>query len=522
MSERDSVSPAEVSRREFLKVTGVAAAAGLAGAACSPPPNGAAPVAAIDSAGPESKPRGTPISVDVCIVGAGFAGLAAAHAVKAAGKTVLVLEARDRVGGRTLTIQLPGGGWVDEGGQWAGAGHDRLYHWIKATGKTTYPSPNFGDAIVFGPALEKHQRVGGDWSHLPGYTRVEAIKSKLQKMADSLDPAAPWSHPQARAWDGITMAQWLAQNVREEPIRGFLVGDMSYACASPEQISLLSFLSLVKQCVSFDKLNGFDGGAQQDRVVGGMQPVAAGMAELLGPGTIRLKNPVRRVRWTDTEATVSTDAVDVNARHVIFAGPPSLMGAIEFAPSLPVARAQITQHWPQGLVIKVGMVYPTPFWREQGLSGGSLDYSAMASETADSSAPEGYGTAGVLTGFIYTDQARAAALLPAQERRRKILAEMAARFGEKALTPDRIVEMNWSTQVWTRGCYGGYLAPGATALFKSAVRDPVGPFHWAGTETSPEWPTFIEGAIRSGERAAAAIAPSAAATPAAAIAPAAA
>ena len=511
MSDSDSLSPADVSRREFLKVTGVAAAAGLVGAACNTPPNAGGPVATTDSIAPESRPRGTPISVDVCIVGAGFAGLAAAHAAKASGKTVLVLEARNRVGGRTLTIPLPGGGWVDEGGQWAGAGHDRFYHWIKATGKTTYPSPNFGDTIVFGPALKKFQRVRDDWSVLPGYARVEAIKARLQKMADSLDPAAPWSHPQARAWDGITMAQWLAQNVKEQSLRGFLVGDMSYACASPEQISVLSFLSLVKQCVSFAKLNGFEDAAQQDRIVGGVQPVAIGMAELLGPSNIRLRNPVRRVRWTDTEATVSTDAVDVQARHVIFAGPPSLMGAIEFAPSLPVARAQITQHWPQGIVIKVGMVYSSPFWRDQGLSGGSLDYSALVSETADSSAPEGHGTAGVLTGFIYTDQARAASLLPAQERRQKILAEMAVRFGDKALTPDRVIEMNWSTQVWTRGCYGGYLAPGATALFKSAVRDPVGPFHWAGTETSPEWPTFIEGAIRSGERAAAAISPPAAA-----------
>ncbi|MBX3147940.1 MAG: FAD-dependent oxidoreductase [Gemmatimonadales bacterium] len=512
MTDTDPSLPADVSRREFLKVGGVAAAAGLVGTACTAPPNAGGTVAATDSTAPESGPRRQSVSVDVCVVGAGFAGLAAAHAVKAAGKTVLVLEARDRVGGRTLTIQLPGGGWVDEGGQWAGAGHDRFYHWIKATGKTTYPSPNFGESIVYGPALKQHQRVGDDWSVLPGYARVEAIKTRLQGMADSLDPAAPWSHPEARAWDGITLAQWLAQNVREPNIRDFLVADMSYACASPEQISVLSFLSLVKQCVSFDKLNGFEDAAQQDRVVGGVQPVATGMADLLGASNIRLRNPVRRVRWSETEATVSTDAVDVKARHVIFAGPPSLMGAIEFAPSLPLARAQITQHWPQGLVIKVGMVYSTPFWREQGLSGGSLDYSAMVSETADSSAPEGYGTAGVLTGFLYTDQARAASLLPAQERRQRILAEMATRFGDKALTPDRVIEMNWSTQVWTRGCYGGYLAPGATALFKSAVRDPIGPLHWAGTETSPEWPTFIEGAIRSGERAAAAIVTPAAAT----------
>ena len=492
------MTPTEISRRRFLQVTGAVAAAGLTGTTGC-----VAPDASTQDTASGSVATSPTHTVDVCVVGAGFGGLAAAHAIRNAGKSVMVLEARDRVGGRTLTLALRDGGWVDEGGQWVGAGHDRFYHWIKETGKTTYPSPNFGEALVFGPARREFKRVGNDWSILPGMDRVDATKRKLTAMANSLDPASPWSHPNARTWDGITLAQWLAQNVKETNIREFLVGDMSYACASPEQISMLSFLSLVRQCVGFDALNGFNNAAQQDRIVGGSQPVAIRMAEMLGPDTVRLKNAVRRVRWTDGGATINTDTLEVQARHVIFAGPPTLMGAIEFAPSLPVARAQVTQHWPQGLVIKVGMVYDKPFWRDAGLSGLSLDHSAMVSETADSSAPTEHSTGGVLTGFIYTDRAREASLLPATERRQRILSEMAARFGDKALTPERIIEMNWSTQVWTKGCYGGYLAPGATWAFKSAVRDPVGPLHWAGTETSPVWPTFIEGAIRSGERAAA-------------------
>lgn len=487
------MTPDEISRRRFLKVTGAVAAAGFVDTSTLNSP----------SESPDRVGRTQPTSFDVCVIGAGFGGLAAAHAIKRAGKSVVVLEARDRVGGRTLTLPLPDGGWVDEGGQWVGAGHDRFYYWIKETGKTTYPSPNFGEALVFGPARKAYQRVGDDWSVLPGMNRVDAIKKKLQAMANSLDPAAPWLHPSARAWDGITFAQWLAQNVKETNIREYLVGDMSYACASPEQISLLSFLSMVRACVGFDALNGFDNAAQQDRIVGGSQPVATRMAELLGDDTVRLKNAVRRVRWTEREATINTDTLEIQARHVIFACPPTLMGAIEFSPSLPVARAKITQHWPQGLVIKVGMVYDRPFWRDAGLSGMSLDYSAMVSETADSSAPPEHSKAGVLTGFIYTDQALAASQMSAVDRRQRILNEMAARFGDNARTPERIIEMNWSTQVWTRGCYGGYLAPGATYAFRSAVRDAIGPLHWAGTETSPVWPTFIEGAIRSGERAAA-------------------
>ncbi|HYW30246.1 MAG TPA: FAD-dependent oxidoreductase, partial [Gemmatimonas sp.] len=306
----------DLSRRKFLQITGTAAAA----AALTGPK-----VASAESSSPDAPlPEGN-AAVDVCVVGAGFGGLAAAHAIRAAGGSVVVLEARDRVGGRTLTIPLADGGWIDEGGQWVGAGHDRFYHWIKATGKQTYPSPHAGESLVFGPAERKYTRVGDDWMAVPGMNRVEAVKERLQAMADQLDSRQPWSHPEARKWDAITMAGWLAANVPEDNIREFLVGDMSYACASPEQISLLSFLSLIRACVSFDKLNGFDDAAQQDRVVGGTQPVAKRMAEMLGGNRVRLKQAVRRVHWNTHGATVHTDTLAIEARHVIFAGPPTLM-----------------------------------------------------------------------------------------------------------------------------------------------------------------------------------------------------
>lgn len=476
-----------LSRRAFLELGGGAAAASLAGTVAHALPLEATTTAA---------------TVDVCVVGAGFAGLAAAHAVREAGGSVIVLEARDRVGGRTLSIRLPDGGWVDEGGQWVGAGHDRFYHWIRETGHRTYPSPNVGEALVRGPGGTTWTRAGDDWSVVPGLDRAEAVKQRLQAMADTIDPEAPWTHPEAAAWDGTTLAQWLAREVPDEGLRRYVIGDMSYACASPEQISMLSFLSMVKQCVSFDKLNGFDDAAQQDRVLGGTQPVAHAMARMLGQGRARLRTPVRRVRWSPGGCTVTADGLTVQARHVILAAPPTLLGAIECSPSLPCARAQVTQHWPQGLVIKVGMVYDRPFWREDGLSGLSLDYTALVSETADSSAPPEHSRMGVLTGFLYTDDALAATRMPGPERRQRILEEMAARFGPKALSPVKVIEMNWSTQVWTRSCYGGYLAPGALVHYRQAVREPVGPLHFAGTETSSAWPGFIEGAIRSGERAA--------------------
>ena len=153
------------------------------------------------------------------------------------------------------------------------------------------------------------------------------------------------------------------------------------------------------------------------------------------------------------------------------------------------------------------MIYPEPYWRADGLNGASLDYRGVVGETADSGVPEQYSKKGIMTGFIYSGQARKAAALPAAERRKLVLDEMSQRFGPKALAPIDYHEMNWSTQQWTRGCFTGFLTPGATYLFRSAVRDSVGPLHWAGTENSTVWPSFIDGAIRSAERAVAEIQP---------------
>ena len=209
---------------------------------------------------------------------------------------------------------------------------------------------------------------------------------------------------------------------------------------------------------------------------------------------------MRRIQWNDKGAVVQSDSIAVTARRVIVCVPPCLAGAIEYAPALTTNRMQVTQRWPQGLVIKVSMVYSAPFWRDDGLNGTSYDHISVMGETADSSNPPEYSKAGILTGFVYTDNARKVAPLPAEERKRLLLGEVAKRFGPKALEPVNYHESNWTEAQWTRGCFTGFLTPGATTLFGSAVRDPVGPIHWAGTETSTDWPSFIDGAIRSGER----------------------
>jgi monoamine oxidase len=335
----------------------------------------------------------------------------------------------------------------------------------------------------------------------PGSELVEAGFKKIDDLAASLDRDRPWDHPDAERLDATTFAQWLRQNIDNENARAMVGAEVSsIACASPEEISILEIGFLVRACNGLDKLFGTEGGAQQDRLIGGTQPIAQKVAQRLG-NAILLGKPVRRIQWTEQQAVVHSDDISVEARHVIVCTPPHLAGAIEYDPSPPTDRVQVTQRWPQGLVIKVQMIYPEPYWRAAGLNGASLDYRGVVGETADSGVPEQYSRKGIMTGFIYSGQARKVASLPAAERRKLVLDEMSQRFGPKALDPIDYHEMNWSTQQWTRGCFTGFLTPGATCLFRSAVRDPVGPLHWAGTENSTVWPSFIDGAIRSAERA---------------------
>lgn len=445
------------------------------------------------------------IRADVCVVGAGFAGLVAAYRLKQAGANVVVLEARRRVGGRSWSVRMKDGTFVDFGGQWVGSTQERFYALIKEMGGETYPSPGGGLTTLQRGIIntDEYHRIKDDTdANFPGGDLYAKAKKAVNDFALTVDVNEPWKHPEATRLDGLTFGEWLRQNVENESVRKLVATEVgSVPSASAEEISMLHLGWLIHAC---DDINALFGPAQADRVIGGTQTVARKIAERLG-FALRLGQPVRKIEWNDKGATVQSDELSVAARHVIVAIPPNLAGAIEYAPSLPVNRVQITQRWPQGLVIKVGIVYPRAFWRDDGLAGTSYDHVSIMGETADSSNPENVSKAGVLTGFVYSDNARKASTMAPEERKRLFLGELAKRFGPKALEPEHYHESNWSTDQWTRGCFTGFLTPGATALLGPAMRAPVGPIRWAGTETSTHWPSFIDGAIRTGEREAAAV-----------------
>ena len=168
---------------------------------------------------------------------------------------------------------------------------------------------------------------------------------------------------------------------------------------------------------------------------------------------------------------------------------------------MPGTRDALTQRMPQGSVIKCQAVYDRPFWRDAGLSGEAVGDTAPVKVIFDGT-PPGDGSPGVLTSFIEAADAIRLSTATPEERQAEVLEVLATYFGDDARRPIAFVERDWSAEPWTRGCYGAHLPPGAWTQVGAVLRAPVGPIHWAGTETAERWCGYIDGAITSGERAA--------------------
>jgi monoamine oxidase len=440
------------------------------------------------------------IDADLCVVGAGLAGLAAARAARAAGASVVVLEARDRVGGRTLNEELGDGKVVEVGGQWVGPTQHRLLELAAELGVDTFPTYVTGENVIEWRGRLKRYR--GTIPKVAPHVLLDVLQAqtRLNRMARRIDVEAPWLAPDARALDSQTFATWLSGGgCRTRGGRTLLelACEAVWAC-EPADVSLLHVLFYIRSAGSFEALTDSEGGAQEARFVGGSQRIALRMAEELGPGVVRLGVPVRRIAWDASGVTVGDE---VRARRVVVAMPPTLTSRIDYDPILPGHRDQLVQRMPQGTVWKCMAVYDEPFWRRAGLSGWGLSDTGPVRLTYDNSPPDG--SPGVLLGFLEGDHARRAGRMSAAERRATVLEVFGRLFGERARCPERYIERSWAEEQWTRGCYGCHMTPGGWTSYGSALRAPVGPVHWAGAETATIWNGYMDGAVRSGERAAA-------------------
>lgn len=440
--------------------------------------------------------------VDVAIVGAGLAGLCAARDLTAAGCSTVVLEARDRVGGRVLNEPIGGGHVVEVGAQWIGPTQDRIAALAREVGVETFPTYARGENVIEWRGSPRRYRGTIPRINPAVLADVQQAQVRLNRMARSVPLDRPWAAPKAERWDAMTAHTWLARNVVTRPARDLLELAIEAVWATqPRDLSLLHLLFYVHSAGSLELLLDTEGGAQQDRFVGGSALLPLGLAERLGEEALVTGAPVRRIEHGDGSVTVHADGGRVvRARRAIVAIPPALAGRIVYDPPLPGRRDQLTQRMPLGTVAKCMAVYDEPFWRAQGLSGQATSDTGPVKLTYDNSPPQG--TPGVLLGFLEGQRAREAGRMTTDERRRMVLDCFGRFFGDRARDPDHYVERLWAEEEFSRGCYGAHMPPGAWTGYGDALRAPIGPLHWAGTEVAEVWSGYMDGAVRSGEAAA--------------------
>jgi monoamine oxidase len=470
-------------------------------------------VAALPVTASQAARRKRPRAADVVVVGAGLAGLQAATDIAAKGRSVVVVEARDRVGGRTLNHELGAahpGKIIEIGGQWVGPTQTKLLALAKDLGIGTFKTYNEGNYLYYRNGVTTPYQANGPLGAVPpdpeGVADAFSAILKMNQMASTLDVNQPWAAPNAEAWDSQTFETWKQANAQTPNGRFLLdLGIQAVWAAEPRDVSLLHVLFYIasatdgKAAPDFQRLINTAGGAQESRFVGGSQSISIALGKRLGNRVV-LGAPVRRIVQHKTSVDVITDAGAFAAKQVIVTGPPAVTAYIDYSPQLPAERAQLLQRFPQGNAIKCEAIYDKPFWRDKGLAGQITSDAEPVRVTFDNSPPDG--SPGVMLGFIEGAFARKWAKRSRAERKAAVLKNFQTYFGDEALKPKAYVEKDWSSEMWTRGCYVGFTPPGVLLDYGTAIRAPVGRIKWAGAETSDYWNGYMDGALRSGSRAA--------------------
>jgi monoamine oxidase len=444
--------------------------------------------------------------VDVVIVGAGLSGLTAARQLTAKGKTVLVLEARDRVGGRTLNHDLGGGVVTEVGGQYVGPTQDRILALAKAVGVGTFKTYNEGSNVQ----LWQGQR--SLYAANPGLPNGDVgqvfldVIPKLDKMAADVPVDAPWTAKKAAEWDSMTLAQWMAANIpNEQQRRSFEIGLQPLLGSEPSEVSFLYMLWYFAQAGDAKhpgsglRLFSTLGGAQESRFIGGSQRVSLEVARRLGSRVV-LEAPVRTMHQTSSGVVIETGKLTVHAKRAIVAMAPPMAGRLHYGPKLPAKHDALRTRMHLGNLTKAAAVYDRPFWRDAGLSGQSVSDQGPATTTFDNTPPGG--SPGILFGFVGGSAHDAWAALSPADRKVAVLRHYADLFGPEALSPRDYTEMDWSEEEWTRGCPAAFTGTRTLTRYGPALRQPFRHIHWAGTETADYWAGYMDGAVRAGERVA--------------------
>jgi len=464
----------------------------------------------VQTEGPTGEERAT----DVAIVGGGLSGLCAARKLRRAGVDVVVFEANGRVGGRVRNKSIGEDCIVDCGGQWVGPQHTHILELADEYGIETVSTPHEGEDLLY--YRGQRRPFDGAIPDLPLRAKIDLVQAQLRldRLARTVPTDAPWDAPKATRYDRTTVGAWLERNTFTAGARTMfeLVVASQYMC-SPREMSLLFFLSHISSAGNLDTLLDCEDGAVSKGFKPGAAAIAERIADDLGSRVV-LGCPVHALQQDDDEVTVRTEQGTLLADRAIVAVDPVATQHIDFDPRLPLARDILTHRWASSKIVKIHVVYETPFWRDEGLNGEVLSDSGLLRVTLDSSPPDG--DVGVLTGLTgapVTDDHGESGISGTEEqstfdegnrdaRRRAVIDSLSNYFGPAARNQTQYIETNWADEPWIGGC-SPQVPPGLLTGYGSALVEPVGRVHWAGTETSPVWAGHMEGAVRSGEKAAA-------------------
>jgi monoamine oxidase len=450
-----------------------------------------------------------PRSVDVVVVGAGISGLVAARRLVRAGKSVLVLEARDRVGGRVLNHTLSGGSVIEAGGAFVGPTQDRILALAKELKVDTFTQYVAGKNVYVSKTVGSLKYTGTVPPDPTILADAAILQLRINEMSKKVPVDAPWTAKHAAEWDSMTVDQWIRQNTLIPEVRTVLLSYLQPTFGTDGTgVSLLFFLWFIAtagnetQRGTFERSSGTANAAQDARFVGGSGLVPLRMASALG-ARVALNAPVRNIVQKGSSVTVVSERGTVTAKRVVVAVPPPLALGIDWSPLLPPRRLQLLQRMPMGTLMKCDAVYRTPFWRGKGLSGAGVSTYGAVRTSFDNSPADA--KVGVLLAFVGGTTWEEHGLRSLAARRQAVLEGFARIVGPEALTPIEYVEKDWTKERWTMGSPVAAAVPGALTSFGSTVREPFGRVHWAGTETATYWSGFMDGAVRAGERVAAEI-----------------
>ncbi|MFC2186964.1 flavin monoamine oxidase family protein [Fulvivirgaceae bacterium LMO-SS25] len=441
--------------------------------------------------------------IDVIVIGAGVSGLTTAKILKQIGLQVLVLEARDRVGGRVLSQQTSFKDKIDLGGQWIGPKQEKITSLCTEMGIEVFKQYNTGKKVL--DLFGKKKTYKNTIPALPYLSLIDLQNgiSKIEKLAAELKLGDAKQVVQNKHFDRQTAEQLKNQIFQTKSAKAsFDIVVNAIFAAEPADISALFFLYYVKSGQGLMHLAEINNGAQQTRLVGGMQQIAEKLAEPLTEN-VMLNQAVRAIHQHTEGVIVETIDNAFDAKYVVVAIPPALASRINYYPPLAGNKDQLMQKMPMGSVIKCVFTYKTPFWREDGHSAEFIsDRGPMNLGFDDSPHDLAYGA---IIGFISGNKAREWSQNLKSERKEACIDQLVGYFGSRANEVIEYHEKDWMADEWTRGCYVGYMPPNVLSVYGNSLKEPSGRIHWAGTETSDIWNGYIEGAIISGERAAAEI-----------------